>query len=548
MAMAGTPVMYGGIPVLVLKEGTQRQRGRDALFTNILVAQILSDIVKTTLGPKGMNKMLVDPMGEVIITNDGATILDEMDVEHPAAKMIVNVAKTQDKEVGDGTTTAAVLAGELLGRARELIEKEIHPVVIIRGYKMARDKALQILDEIGKPIDTENEDELVKVAITSLGSKTFRGVREKLARIVVRAVKRVAEKKDGKYKVDTKLIQIIKKEGGSIADSQLVDGIVIEKEVVHPNMPKRVKNAKILLLNKGLEVEKTELDMEGRITDPSQISMLLEQEEEMIRKMVDKIAATGANVVITQKGIDDLAQYLLARRGIMAIRRVKKSDLEKIARATGAKIVTNLDEVKPEDLGEAELVEERKIGGTEFIFIEGCKDPKAVTIFIRGPTKQDVDEIERSVIDAIHDVRNILLEPKIVAGGGASEVEVARRLREYAQSVGGREQLAINAFADSLEEIVKAIVTNAGHDALDILVKLRSEHEKGNVDHGFDAFDGTIKNMYEANVRDPVRVKKSVIKTATDVAEMILRIDEMIVAKPEKKKEEKKEEEEEFGE
>ncbi len=544
MAM-GAPTIYGGIPVLVLKEGTQRQRGRDALFNNILVATIIADMVKSTLGPKGMNKMLVDPMGEVIITNDGATILDELDVEHPAAKMIVNVAKTQDSEVGDGTTTAAVLAGELLVRARELIEKEIHPVLIIRGYKMARDKALEILDEIAQEIDINDEERLKLVAITALGSKTFRGVREKLAEIVVKAVKRVTEKRDSGYRVDTKLIQIIKKEGGSIADTKLIDGIVIEKEVVHPNMPKRVENAKILLLNKGLEVEKTEIDMEGRITDPTHISALLDQEEKMIRKMVDKIAELGANVVITQKGIDDLAQYLLARKGILAVRRVKKSDLEKISKATGAKIVNNLEEASAEDLGKAQVVREEKIGGTEFIFIEGCENPKAVTIFIRGPTKQDVDEIERSVIDAIHDIRNIILEPKVVGGGGAVEIELARRLKKYAESVGGREQLAINAFAEALEEIVKAIVTNAGHDALEVLVKLRSEHENGNIHHGFDAHDGEIKNMLEANIIDPVRVKKSVVKTATDVSEMILRIDEMIVAKREKKESKKGEEEEE---
>ncbi len=520
-----------GTPVLILKEGTQRTVGRDAQRMNIMAARVIAEAVRSTLGPKGMDKMLVDSLGDVVITNDGVTILKEIDVEHPAAKMVIEVAKTQDNEVGDGTTTAVVLAGELLKRAEELLDQDIHPTVIARGYRLAAAKALEILDGIAIKIDVEDEEILKRIAATAITGKHSEFAIEHLSKLVVEAVKRVAEKTDSGYKVDEDNIKIEKRQGGSVADTQLVDGIVIDKEVVHAGMPKRIKNAKIAVLKAALEVKETETDAEIRITDPEQLQKFIEQEEMMIREMVDKIASTGANVVFCQKGIDDLAQYYLAKAGILAVRRVKQSDIEKIAKATGAKILTDLRDIKPEDLGEADLVEERKVGDENMVFIEGCKNPKAVTILVRGGTEHVVDEVERSLTDAIKVVKAALEDGKVVAGGGAPEIEVSLKLREWAPTLGGREQLAAEAFAAALEVIPRALAENSGLDPIDILVELKRAHEEGKVTYGVDVFEGKVTDMKEKGVLEPLRVKKQAISSATEVAIMILRIDDVIAAK-----------------
>ncbi len=538
-----------GTPVLILKEGTQRTVGRDAQRMNIMAARVIAEAVRSTLGPKGMDKMLVDSLGDVTITNDGVTILKEIDVEHPAAKMVIEVAKTQDNEVGDGTTTAVVLAGELLKKAEELLDQDIHPTIIARGYRLAAAKAMEVLDSIAIDIDVEDEETLKKIAATAITGKHSEFAVEHLATLVVKAVKRVAEKRDGKYKVDEDNIKVEKRHGGSITDTELVDGIVIDKEVVHAGMPKRIKNAKIAVLKAALEVKETEIDAEIRITDPDQIRMFIEQEEKMIKEMVDKIASAGANVVFCQKGIDDLAQYYLAKAGILAVRRVKQSDIEKIAKATGARILTDLRDIKPEDLGEAELVEERKVGDEKMVFITGCKNPKAVTILVRGGSEHVVDEVERSLQDAIKVVKAALESGKVVAGGGAPEIEVSLKIKEWAPTLGGREQLAAEAFAAAMEVIPRALAENSGLDPIDILVELRKAHEEGKVTYGVDVFEGKVTDMKEKGVLEPLRVKKQAISSATEVAIMILRIDDVIAAKglekeSEKTGEESKEEEE----
>jgi len=520
-----------GTPVLILKEGTQRTVGRDAQRMNIMAARVIAEAVKSTLGPKGMDKMLVDSLGDVVITNDGVTILKEMDVEHPAAKMIIEVAKTQDNEVGDGTTTAVVLAGELLKKAEELLEQEIHPTVIARGYRMASNKAIEILESIAMNIDVEDEETLRKIAATAITGKHSEYALEYLSSLVVEAVKRVAEKVDDHYKVDEDNVKLEKRQGGSVADTKLINGIVIDKEVVHPGMPKRVKNAKIAVLKAALEVKETETDAEIRITDPDQLQKFIEQEERMLKEMVDKLAEAGANVVFCQKGIDDLAQYYLAKAGILAVRRVKQSDIEKIAKACGAKIITDLREITSADLGEAELVEERKVGDEKMVFIEGCKNPKAVTILIRGGSEHVVDEVERSLQDAIKVVKAALESGKVVAGGGAPEIEVALKLREWAPTLGGREQLAAEAFASALEVIPRALAENSGLDPIDILVELRKAHEEGKTTYGVDVFSGEVTCMKEKGVLEPLKVKTQAISSATEVAIMILRIDDVIAAK-----------------
>jgi thermosome len=514
-----------------LKEGTQRTVGRDAQRMNIMAAKVIAEAVRATLGPRGMDKMLVDSLGDVVITNDGVTILKEMDVEHPAAKMIIEVAKTQENEVGDGTTTAVVLAGELLKKAEELLEQDIHPTVIARGYRMAAEKAMEILDEIAITIDIEDEETLKRVAATAITGKHAEYAVEHLAGLVVQAVKKVAEKTDEGYKVDEDNIKIEKKHGGGVEDTELIDGIVIDKEVVHPGMPKRVKNAKIAVLKSALEVKETETDAEIRITDPEMLQRFIEQEEKMIKEMVDKIVEAGANVVFCQKGIDDLAQYYLAKAGVLAVRRVKQSDIEKIAKATGAKIITDLRDIKPEDLGEAEFVEERKVGDEEMVFITGCKNPKAVTILVRGGTEHVVDEVERSLTDAIKVVKAALESGKVVAGGGAPEIELSLKIKQWAPTLGGREQLAAEAFATALEIIPRSLAENAGLDPIDILVELRRAHEDGKVTYGIDVFSGKVVCMKEKSVLEPLRVKKQAISSATEVAIMILRIDDVIAAK-----------------
>ncbi len=534
--MTQAPPQLAGQPILILPEGTIRQVGRDAQRSNILAARVIAEAVRTTLGPKGMDKMLVDSLGDVVITNDGATILDEMDVEHPAAKMLVEVAKAQEDEVGDGTTTVVVLAGELLKRAEELLDQEIHPTVITRGYRIAAEHAIKYLEKIAKKVDIDDEETLIKIAMTAMTGKSAERARESLAKLAVEAVKLVAEKENGKIIVDTDNIKLEKKEGGSIDDSQLVKGIVIDKERVHPAMPRIVKNAKIALINAAIEVKETETDAEIRITDPSQLKAFIEQEEQMIKEMVDKIKESGANVVFCQKGIDDLAQHYLAKAGIFAVRRVKKSDMEKLAKATGARIVTKIDDLSEEDLGYAEVVEERKVAGDEMVFVEGCKNPKSVTILIRGGSEHVVDEVERAMEDAIGGVAAVLENGYIVAGGGAVEAELAKELKKYAEKVGGREQLAILAFAEALEIIPRTLAENAGLDPIDMLVQLRSKHEeRDGVWYGIDVFEGKVRNMMDAGVIEPLKIKIQAIKAASEVAEMILRIDDVISAKEVKK-------------
>ena len=539
--------MLTGQPILILKEGTRRERGKEALFSNIAAARAVADAVRTTLGPRGMDKMLVTSIGDVIITNDGVTILKEIDVEHPAAKMMVEAAKTQDAEVGDGTTTAVVLAGELLKQAEELLHKNVHPAVIANGYRLAAEKAKEILKEIAKPVSKEDEETLKKIAMTALSSKLAATERALLAELAVKAVKRIMEEVNGEIKVDIDAVQIIKKQGGAVSDTELIDGIVVDKEKVHPGMPTVIKGAKIALINHPLEVKKTEFDANVRIEDPEMLHAFIESERSLVREKVEKIKAVGANVVFCQKGIDDLAQDLLARAGIYAVRRVKKSDMEKLARATGARIVSNLNDLAPEDLGEAELVEERKIGEDKMTFVMGCRNPKSVTIFIRGGSEHVVDEIERSVKDALHVVADAIKGGYYTLGGGATATELSLRLMQWAPSVGGREQLAIEAFARALEIVPLTLAENAGLDPIEILLKLKEEHMKGNISHGIDVVNGRIEDMEKLGVLEPYLVAKQVIDSATDAAIMILRIDDVIAAKPSKPEEKgppKKEEEE----
>ncbi|WP_297519454.1 thermosome subunit beta [Thermococcus sp.] len=519
-----------GQPVVILPEGTQRYVGKDAQRLNILAARIIAETVRTTLGPKGMDKMLVDSLGDIVITNDGATILDEMDIQHPAAKMMVEVAKTQDKEAGDGTTTAVVIAGELLRKAEELLDQNIHPSIIVKGYTMAAEKAQEILDQMAKEVSPDDVETLKKAAVTAITGKAAEEEREYLANIAVEAVRQVAEKVGNKYKVDLDNIKFEKKEGGSVKDTQLIKGVVIDKEVVHPGMPKRVEGAKIALINEALEVKETETDAEIRITSPDQLQAFLEQEEKMLREMVDRIKEVGANVVFVQKGIDDLAQHYLAKYGIMAVRRVKKSDMEKLAKATGAKIVTNVKDLTSEDLGEAELVEERKIAGENMIFVEGCRNPKAVTILIRGGTEHVVDEVERALEDALKVVKDVMEDGAILPAGGAPEIELSIRLDEYAKEVGGKEALAIEAFAEALRIIPKTLAENAGLDTVEMLVKVISEHKNKGVGIGIDVFAGEPADMLERGIIAPARVTKQAIKSASEAAIMILRIDDVIAA------------------
>jgi len=520
----------GGVPVLVLKEGSNRSRGREAQHTNIMAAKIVAETVKSALGPKGMDKMLVDSMGDATITSDGRTILDEMDIQHPAAKMMVEVAKTQDNEAGDGTTTAVILAGELLNKAEELIEKNVHPTIIIDGYKKASEKALEVLEKIAIPTESNTEEYLKKVAMTSMASKLVAEHRQHLADLAVKAILEVAEKEDGKYKADVDDVKVEKKPGESLTETKLIQGIVLDKEVTHSGMPKRVEKAKIALLDTALEIEKTEFDAKINIESPEQMEAFLKQEEQMLKGMVEKIATVGANVVLCEKGIDDMAQHFLARKGMLVVRRIKKSDMEKLAKATGGKIITNMDDMIPEDLGYASLVEERKIGDDKMTFVEGCKHPRAVTILIRGGTERIVDEAERSVHDALCVVRDIVEEPKILAGGGAPEMEVSRMLRKYAETLPGREQLAVRGFAEALEAVPITLTENAGLDPIDILSELRVRHEKGEKWAGIEVLSGKVQEMTEAGVFEPLAVKKQIIKSATEAASMILKIDDVIAA------------------
>lgn len=520
----------GGQPIFILPEGTLRNTGRDAQSRNIAAAKAVSESVRTTLGPKGMDKMLVDSIGDITITNDGATILQEMEIDHPAAKMLVEVAKTQEDEVGDGTTTAVVLAGELLKKAEDLLEQEIHPTMILRGYRLAKAKALEILNDIAERVTLDDAATLQKIAMTAMTGKGSEAAKDPLAKLAVEAVRIVAEKENG-VRIDKDDIKIEKKQGASIDDTELIRGIVIDKEIVHPSMPKNIKNAKIALLDCALEVKDTETNAEIRITSPDQLQAFLDQESKMLKEMVQKVIASGCNVVFCQKGIDDLAQHYLAKAKISAARRVKKSDMEKLAKATGANIVSSIDEISATDLGSAGLIEEMKLAGEEMIFVRDCKDPKAVSILVRGGTEHVVDEVKRAMDDAVLGVISALELGKVVTGGGAVETELARRLREYAETVGGREQLAINVFAEAVEIIPRTLAESTGKDPIDILVELRTLHERGSRHYGVDVINGKVADMKQLNVIEPLKIKTQAIKSATEAAEMILRIDDVITAK-----------------
>src|SRR5437899_1120966 len=524
-------MMPAGTPILVLKEGTRRERGKGAQFNNIAAAKAVADAVRSTLGPRGMDKMLVDSLGDVVITNDGVTILKEIDIEHPAAKMIVEVAKTQDDEAGDGTTTAVILAGELLKKAEELIDQNIHPTVIAQGYRMASDKAREIVERVAMKVTLKDRETLLKIARTSMSSKAASSHSDLLGDVAVKAASLVAEERDGKLFVDEDNIQITKKQGGSINDTQLVEGVIVDKERVHPGMPQQVDNAKIAMVDAALEVKKTEIDAKIEITDPSQLQAFLAEEESVLRRMVDQVKKSGATVLFCQKGIDDLAQHFLAKAGIYAVRRVKKSDMEKLAKATGGRLVTKLDELAKDDLGYAKLVYEKKIGDDEMTFVTGCKNPRAVSILLRGGTEHVVDELERSVEDATSVVAVAIEDSKVITGGGSSAMEIALALRDFASTVGGREQIAIEAFADAVEVIPRTLAENAGLDPIDILIELRQKHKKGNKTAGINVFSGKVSDMKKENVIEPIRVGSQAISSATDAAVMVLRIDDVIAAR-----------------
>ena len=525
-------MMLGQQPIIILKEGTKQEKGRGAQLNNIMAARAISDAVKSTLGPKGMDKMLVDSMGDVVITNDGATILKEIDVEHPAAKMIVEVAKSQDEECGDGTTTAVILTGELLKYASELLEQKVHPTVITHGYKLASEKALEVLNHNALVIKKNDTPTLRKIAMTSMASKGGAGPsKELLADIVVDATSRVAEEINGKTYVDMDNIQIQKQQGGSIEDCEIVKGIILDKERVHEGMPKQVKNAKIALLNVSLEIKKTEVDAKIEIRDPTQLQAFLDEEESMLKKMVDKVKNSGANVLICQKGIDDVAQYYFAKYNIYALNRAKDSDMKKLAKATGGKIVANLDDLTRSDLGYAGLVEERKIGEDKLTFVMDCKNPKAVSILLRGGTEHIVDELERGLHDALFVVKVALEDGKMTVGGGASAIEIAMALRDYASSVGGREQMAIEAFAHALEIVPKTLSENAGLDPINMMIEMKRLHKKGNKYIGINVFNGKVEDMLKNDVIEPLRLGSHEIQTATEAATMILRIDDVIASK-----------------
>jgi thermosome len=522
----------GSVPVLVLKEGTGRSTGREAQKNNIMAAKIVAETVKSTLGPCGMDKMLVTSFGDVAITNDGATIMKELDVQHPAAKMLVEVAKAQDNEVGDGTTTAVVLSGELLGKAEGLLDKNVHPTVIIEGFKKASEKAQELLDKIAIPVKLTDEKTLQDVAFTSLNSKGISSAQGLFGKMAVDAVKQVAEQVDGKMRADIDLIKIVKKHGKSLDETELIKGMVIDKEVASPGMPKIVDGAKIALLNAKLEIEKTEFDAKINIESPDQMKSFLDEEERMLREMSNSVTKAGANVVFCEKGIDDMVLHFLGKAGVLAVKSVSSSDMEKLARATGGKILSNINDLNADSLGKAKKVEEVKIGDDKLLYVRDCKNPKAVTIVIRGGSDHVIDEAERSLHDALCVIRNVVEDGKIVAGGGAPEAELAKGLRAFAVKVGGREQLAVEAFAEAVEAIPLTLAENAGLDPIDVMVALRAKHESNDAKtFGIEVTSGKIINMQEALILEPLRVKQQVIKSATEAANMILKIDDLISIK-----------------
>jgi thermosome len=521
----------GNAPILILREGTKRSKGKDAQNNNITAARAIADSVKSSLGPRGMDKMLVDSIGDVVITNDGVTILKEMDVQHPAAKMLVEVAKAQDSEVGDGTTTSVIITGELLKKAVDLIDANVHPTIITSGYRLANDKTQEILREIAKKVSLKDEETLKQIAEVAMISKQVSGSKTYFSDLVVEAVKTVAEKgSDGTYTVDLKNIQTVKKAGARMEESKLYKGLIIDKEPVQPNMPKVVKGAKIALIDAAFEVKKTEVDAKIQITDPSQISLFVAEEENMLKKMVQNIKDAGANVVFCQKGIDDLAQHLFSKAGIYACRRVKKSDMDRLARSTGASIVNKISDISSADLGSAGLVELRKVEDEDMTFITEVRDPKTVSVLVRGGTNHVADEVERSLVDAWSAVRVAVEDGLIECGGGSKEMEIAMRLRDYAATIGGREQLALEAFASAMEVIPTTLAENAGLDPINVIIEMRKQHKEGKINAGINPFTGKVEDMAKLNVIEPYRVGKHAINSATDAAVMILRIDDVIAS------------------
>ncbi|MFH1439749.1 MAG: thermosome subunit beta [Candidatus Woesearchaeota archaeon] len=517
-------------PIFILPEGSQRSSGKTAQRNNIMAAKLVAETIRTTLGPKGMDKMLVDSLNDVVVTNDGVTILEEMNIEHPAAKMIVEVAKTQENEVGDGTTTAVVLAGELLKRAEFLLDQEVHPTVIVKGYRMAAEKALQILNSISEKV-SENDEELLKnIAMTAMTGKGAESSKEHLSELIVKSVRSIMEKVDGKIDIDIDNIKIEKKIGGSVEGSEIINGIVVDKERANSGMPKVVKNAKVALIDSAIEIKSTEIDAKIQINDPMQMQAFLDQEERMLKAMVDKIVASGATVIFCQKGIDDLAQHFLAKKGLFAVRRVKKSDMEALARATGARITNNLDDLNANDLGNAGVVEEKKVGSEDMTYVRECVNPKAVTLLLRGSTEHVTDEVKRAVDDGIGDVASALRNGGVVAGAGAPEMELAKELRKYSESLSGREQLAVNSFADAMEVIPRTLAENAGLDPIDVLTELKSAHDKGQKWAGIDVFTGKVIDAWKQNIIEPLKIKTQAVSSAAEVAQMILRIDDVIAS------------------
>ena len=515
-------------PVLVLKESALQQKGRDAQKNNIAAAKLVADLVKTSLGPRGLDKMLVDSLGDVTITNDGATILKEIDAQHPAAKMMVEVSKTIDTEVGDGTTSSVVFAGALLEKAEKLLEKDVHSTVIVDGYQAAAEKSLELLADFAKSIKPDDQESLIKIAKTSMESKLISEDSEPMSKLVVGAILKIAEKNGDAYSVDLDNLKVEKKSGASIQDTALIKGIVLDKEIVHSGMPTKIQNAKIALVNAALEVEKTEMSAEIRISDPSQMQMFLEEENRMLKEMVTKLHNVGTNVLICQKGIDDISQHYLAKHGILAVRRVKESDMTKLAKATGGRITTNLDDITEKDLGHADLVQQKKIETDKWVFIEGCKNPHAVTILIRGGSQRVVDEVDRSIHDSLMVVKDVIETPSIVTGGGSAEAYLAGQLNEYADSFDGREQLAVKQYAEALESIPLTIAENAGMDPIDTIISLRAKQNSGKKGSGINAREGKIGDMNSLNILEPLVVKEQIIKSATETACMILRIDDVI--------------------
>ena len=515
-------------PVLVLKESALQQKGRDAQKNNIAAAKLVADLVKTSLGPRGLDKMLVDSLGDVTITNDGATILKEIDAQHPAAKMMVEVSKTIDTEVGDGTTSSVVFAGALLEKAEKLLEKDVHSTVIVDGYQAAAEKSLELLAGFAKSVKPDDQESLIKIAKTSMQSKLISEDSEPMSKLVVGAILKIAEKNGDAYSVDLDNLKVEKKSGASIQDTALIKGIVLDKEIVHSGMPTKIQKAKIALVNAALEVEKTEMSAEIRISDPTQMQMFLEEENRMLKEMVTKLHNAGTNVLICQKGIDDISQHYLAKHGILAVRRVKESDMTKLAKATGGRITTNLDDITEKDLGHADLVQQKKIETDKWVFIEGCKNPHSVTILIRGGSQRVVDEVDRSIHDSLMVVKDVIETPSIVTGGGSAEAYLAGQLNEYADSFDGREQLAVKQYAEALESIPLTIAENAGMDPIDTIISLRAKQNSGKKGSGINAREGKIGDMNSLNILEPLVVKEQIIKSATETACMILRIDDVI--------------------